>query len=105
MTWSRSSAGSTWHPGDWPRRRARIKRRDHGRCQWPTSAGICGSTDRIQVDRITPFSEGGSADDINLRCVCHAHHARKTSAEGHRAQARAPRTRAPEQHPGRRSTP
>lgn len=38
-------------------------------------------TSHLEVEHITPLSEGGSNDDSNLKLVCHPCHKIKTTAE------------------------
>ena len=89
----------TGHPrtttAAWRNTRRRILDRDGHRCY------LCRRP-ATEVDHLTPIAEHGSELDSNLAAICHACHARKSSAEGNRAQARrrASRLRPPERHPG-----
>lgn len=59
------------YPDDWGERREEILARDGWECQW------CGSTEDLEVDHITPISEGGSHDLSNLQTLCAECHAKK----------------------------
>jgi hypothetical protein len=48
----------------------KIKARD-GRCVW------CGSIDRLEVDHIVRYIDGGGNDESNLQTLCHPCHASK----------------------------
>lgn len=99
MAWTRAS--STVHPPGWRRTRAVVLTRDGGRCRWPLAASECGSTDRVEVDRRVPYSQGGSSTPDNAWTLCHEHHVVKTGREA--TAAREQRTRRePLMHPSRR---
>lgn len=78
-----SSNRSSRLPGNWDSIRQKVRKRDDYQCTW---------TDRVEGERVRC---PGPADDVdhikpgddhsleNLRSLCHAHHARKTSREGH----------------------
>ena len=84
-------------PADWPMRRARVKRRARGRCEWVDEQGRCPDPG-TDCDHITP---GDDHDLANLQWLCGWHHARKTAREGAAAAApRPPRARPAEPHPG-----
>ena len=55
-------------PPDWPQLQAAILERDAHTCQQ------CGDT-AVQVDHITPRSDGGSNTPNNLRALCRRCHA------------------------------
>lgn len=57
-----------------PIRRA-VWNRDEGRCTYahPETQHRCGSTHFVQLDHITPFSEGGLHTKENLRLLCGRH--------------------------------
>ena len=62
-------------------------------CQFPTDGGIpCLSTDRLNVDHITPRKSGGLDTPSNLQTLCHKHHTDKTNAEANRYFCRTPVT-------------
>ncbi len=84
-------------PPDWPRRRARVLRRDHHRCCQLTEDGTrCGWTDptgkTLEVDHI---ARGDDHSLTNLQVLCREHHQLKTIKE-----RRPPRQRPRESHPG-----
>lgn len=95
MPWSSSDRRSRLPP-DWPRRRARILRRDGYRCQlrYDGCRGIATEVDHIDQD-------DNHADD-KLQAVCAPCHAVKTQREAADARAaiRDRGRRAPEAHPG-----
>ncbi len=48
--------------------------RDQGRCTWPLdSGGVCGSTHRLELDHVDPWSKGGEPTQANLRLLCGRH--------------------------------
>lgn len=59
-------------PPDWPKRRARILRRD-------PICKVCGNALSTQCDHVVP---GDNHDDANLQGICDDCHAAKTAAEG-----------------------
>lgn len=81
---------STPLPKDWARTRARILRRDHGRCH------VCKQYGATEVDHIKPASQGGGDDDANLAAIHYYCHRRKTARESFGG----PRRREAEAHPG-----
>lgn len=100
MGWETSTR--TMPPG-WSALRMRRLRIDGYRCQARDSLGnLCGAPAN-QVDHKIPDHKGGTDDLDNLESLCRWHHDRKSSAEGHEAQAARPRprrAREPEPHPG-----
>lgn len=58
----------------------RILRRDLYTCQ------ECGARSANHVDHRVPRAEGGTDEDANLVTLCARCHARKSGAEGRRAQ-------------------
>lgn len=62
--------------------RNRVLKRDGYRCTQ------CGSTVRLEVDHITPYSAGGKHEMSNLRTLCHRCHGTKTAHDGHEAARR-----------------
>lgn len=62
-------------------RRAALARAGR-RCEQPVEGRPCRSTDRVQVDHVTPVSQGGGHDLENLQVLCHRHHMIKTAQEG-----------------------
>lgn len=86
-------------PYDWPRRRARVLRRDRWRCTALVDGVPCGAL-ATEVDHV---ERGDDHDERNLTSLCRHHHARKSGAEGAAARhAHGSRARAPEPHPGLR---
>lgn len=85
-------------PRGWPRLRRRVLERDGHACTWRENGVRCGAL-ATEVDHITPGHNHGMG---NLRALCRAHHAVKSSREGVAALARraALRRRPPEHHPG-----
>jgi HNH endonuclease len=56
--------------------RRAVWERDRGRCAWPLdSGGCCGSTHRLELDHVVPWSRGGTATADNLRLTCRRHNA------------------------------
>lgn len=116
MSSTSRSKKSNWHksdrksrlPQNWEALRRVVGKRDDWTCQWRFSDGtICGLPGN-QIDHIIP---SGSDDPENLRCLCEAHHAIKSSREGGRAAQeelralkervrRKPEENAPRQFPG-----
>lgn len=100
MAWENSTRRSRL-PEDWPKRRKRVWRRDHGLCQVIESGELCGMP-AADVDHI----EAGDDHSLsNLRCICEWHHDRKSGSEGAQALARKKRQirnsfRRNEAHPG-----
>lgn len=93
MAWGSQRTATT----AWRKLRRQILERDGYRC------AVVGCTQRAnEVDHIRPHSLGGTDDPINLTSICRYHHARKSAAEGHAAQAqrRAAQRRPIEKHPG-----
>lgn len=89
-------------PRGWAKLREKALRRDRYKCQ-----AIRADTDQpchepaTDVDHIVPAWQGGTDDLANLRSLCRWHHQQKTSSEAGRAsQARPPRNRPAEKHPG-----
>ncbi|GAA2108105.1 HNH endonuclease [Streptomyces synnematoformans] len=91
-------------PKGWDRIRARILRRDHHRCQWPTGttpAGICGEPANQVDHKIGAATGTDDHSDTNLWALCQWHHDRKTAHEASAiAHALPPRDRPREPHPG-----
>ena len=81
-------------PGDWKRRRLRVRSRAGGQCEWTTDDGRCPAPGN-ECDHI---GDGANHDLANLRWLCHPHHARRTQAQAQAARPRLRRT--PEPHPG-----
>lgn len=52
------------------------------RCEYPVEGRPCRSTDRVQVDHVTPHAQGGGHNLENLQVLCHHHHLIKTAQEG-----------------------
>jgi signal peptidase II len=51
-----------------------VRERDGQRCQWPThDGGICGSTVRLEFDRVVPRGRGGPSTVENCRVLCDVH--------------------------------
>lgn len=54
--------------------RREVWKRDGGRCQWPLEkGGICGSTNRVEIDHRIPPVLGGASTKENLRLLCRFH--------------------------------
>lgn len=81
-------------PGNWPRLRARVLRRD-------PVCRACGLAPSAEVDHVQP---GDNHDETNLQGLCRPCHARKSAREGIAARKSAGayrrRARDPEPHPG-----
>lgn len=98
MSWSTSTRRAELPPGWSSTIVPRIKARDHDACQWPTHTGVCGSTDRLEVDHI---GDPHDHRDANLRALCHWHHAKRTAEQAAAARGPAVTERRPaERHPG-----
>lgn len=99
MAWQSSNRRSELPP-DWPRRRARILRRDRRRCRWPlTFGGECGAEANEVDHRRDPHDHSPA----NLWALCTWHHQRKTLTESSAARRETPtrtRRRVAEPHPG-----
>lgn len=85
--------GGSERPAGWRGVRAAALARDRWTCQ------DCGGHAR-EVDHIIPRSRGGSDAINNLRAICKACHAIKSSREGNDARWAVREARAPESHPG-----
>lgn len=101
MVWSNDnvSARKQRLPDNWPELRAFVKRRAHGRCEAIKADGTRCKAFGNQCDHILA---GDNHDPTNLQWLCDAHHAQKSSAEGHTAArtARAKAFHPRERHPG-----
>lgn len=99
MSWEGSDRKSEL-PDDWPKRVAQTKKRAGGRCEWRLKSGKRCPRLGTDCDHKVP---GENHDLSNLQWLCETHHGKKSSREGRKARAdrRALRYRAPEQHPGR----
>ncbi|MBN6777423.1 HNH endonuclease [Pseudoclavibacter alba] len=89
-------------PKGWRATRQRILSRDNYQCTWIERGQRC-TAKATDVDHIVNRRDGGTHDDTNLRSLCRTHHARKSSAEGGRAERRRSRyrlARPEEKHPG-----
>ncbi len=54
--------------------RRAVWKRDGGRCQFKLASGeLCGSTDRVELDHVTPRALGGRPTIDGLRCACRPH--------------------------------
>jgi hypothetical protein len=54
--------------------RRTVWKRDGGRCQWPLdSGGICGSSERLELDHVIPRARGGASTIANVRLLCRFH--------------------------------
>lgn len=80
MSWQSSDRKSRL-PDNWAQLRARVFARDRGRCQWLEDGRMCGAR-ATDCDHI---EAGDNHDLTNLRALCAAHHAVKSSSEGGRA--------------------
>ena len=76
----RGWGGTRTMPSGWDAVRARVLR-EEPRCR------ECGRT-AVTVDHIRARAFGGSEDRLNLRSLCAACHARKSSHEGHEGAKR-----------------
>lgn len=68
----------------WDRLRLTILARDHHLCQVCLATGR--PTSARTVDHIKPKAQGGTDESDNLRAICDACHAEKTTREGHDAR-------------------
>jgi hypothetical protein len=66
--------------------RRAVWKRGGGRCQWPLdSGGICGSSERLELDHVIPRARGGPSTIANVRLLCRFHNdlsARRTYGDG-----------------------
>lgn len=93
--WVRNTPANP-RPRDWPRRRARVLKRDGHRCQLADPARCIGTA--TEVDHVVARWQGGSHEEDNLRAVCTPCHAHRTAVEANHAK---PQRRRPAQaHPG-----
>lgn len=54
--------------------RRAVWNRDGGRCTFPlANGGVCGSTERMELDHVVPRALGGepTVENLRLRCRCH----------------------------------
>lgn len=72
----------TYGSPEYRRNRAAALKRAAGRCENAEGGQRCGSRDRVQVDHVTPVSQGGTHHLGNLRVLCRRCHQRKTAQEG-----------------------
>lgn len=70
-------------PSNWEHLRKVVGKRDGWLCQWALEDGTRCELPGNQIDHIVP---SGSNEIENLRCLCQAHHAIKSSREGGRAR-------------------
>ncbi len=89
-------------PADWPKRRARILKRDGFRCTEELADGKRCPAAANEVDHLVA---GDDHSDLNLASKCKPHHAAKSAREGAAAAAvarskRPGRRRPREPHPG-----
>lgn len=104
MTWGAESGRTSPLPENWPQLRQHVLARDRGECQWQGpdprrgTEPMCGyaATDVDHID------DPNDHDPFNLRALCSAHHAMRTSTQGNAARWRYRRQRPPERHPGLR---
>jgi len=78
--------------------RKRILNRDQHQCTatMRDTGRRCPATSNLEVDHITPYSQGGTDQDNNLRTLCHWHHLKKTEAEAAQGrQAKRPKPKHP----------
>ena len=105
MAWETSERRKALPP-DWPKLRARVLYEAGGRCESLWKNGRRCTDKAVAVDHVIPHAEGGTDDRHNLKAICEWHHAKKSSAEGARANAirlaklRKSIQREPEKHPG-----
>jgi 5-methylcytosine-specific restriction endonuclease McrA len=50
-----------------------VWKRDGGRCQWPVSGGVCGSTYQVEFDHRKARALGGGAAVEDIRLLCKSH--------------------------------
>lgn len=96
MTWQGSTRRQRLPPR-WPEIRRAVLERDGWRCTHVDPAGGRCTAPATDVDHINP---GDNHAPANLRSLCRAHHAAKSSAEGNAARWRVRERREPERHPG-----
>ena len=87
-----------------------VRKRDQGKCQWPlATAGVCGSTVKLEIDHVEPRGRGGPSTAENCRLLCKAHNleaARLAYGDDHMDlfTQRAPVAREPEAESGSGNT-
>lgn len=81
-------------PPQWAAIRRQVIERDRGRCRWIENSKRCPAPG-TDVDHI---GDRDNHELSNLRLLCAAHHARRSSRQGNEAQ-RARRARNVETHP------
>jgi len=101
VAWEGSTRKATL-PINWEKLRSTVFQRDGYRCTYVRSDGRrCTTTDRLECDHVV---DRLNHDPSNLTTLCSWHHLRKSSSQGGKAKAAAPKRslarRAPERHPG-----
>lgn len=98
MAWEGSDRRSRL-PADWPRRVAKVKVRDGGRCTWRLPSGARCPRPGTDVDHRVP---GDNHDLSNLQLLCEHHHDKKTQYEAWagKRKKRQGRQKRVERHPG-----
>lgn len=66
----RGSRQARGYDRQWQRKSARVRREE-------PACAICGSTDDLTVDHITPKAAGGTDDRENLTTLCRKHNSAK----------------------------
>lgn len=100
MPWTtRTPSSHTTTTHQWrTKTRPAVLARDRHTCQ---IRGPHCTTTATQVDHITPIAAGGHPHDLdNLRAVCEACHAAKTTTDAATGRARLSERRPPAPHPG-----
>lgn len=97
MPWD-TSTRRTRLPRDWAKRRAKVKARAGGQCEWITDGTRCQRPGN-ECDHIINNDDHSLT---NLQWLCAPHHKVKTQAEAKQASRsiRAAGLRAVERHPG-----
>jgi len=86
MAWNKTAAdrardAQVYGP-EYRKNRPLAIRRAGGSCEHLENGRRCGSRERVQVDHITPVTQGGTHHLDNLRVLCRRCHQRKTAQEG-----------------------
>lgn len=74
----RPSAARRGYDRQWRTLRAQLA------AEQPPACDVCGTTDRLELDHLTPLRAGGPNDPANLHWLCRRHHAQKTTRESGR---------------------
>lgn len=92
-------------PPDWWKTRAKVIKRDGGRCTWRLPSGKrCPRTEELEVDHKVQPMHGGTHHPDNLRTLCEHHHRIVTQQQAASGNIRYKNRKQPETHPGKGGT-